>query len=510
MKKIFSVAMILSFGFVARAQGPVEREVTLEIEEVEGALSYDLEITKIASSETKQFSITRPLWVGRLAIGKYQMRNRSIDGRGVAGNWSKAELFEVGLDKPKMIEPETKISVNSDQEERANVHWRWEPVDGALGYSIEVNSSDNSFHVAQSVEGTSFEQNLPGALRYSWRVIAQGPERLSNASEGELTVIGRPLDKPVIETPINSRAPQIRWTGSKDAESYKVQFEHFNTKTGDWDLMAEAQPSTGPLIMNPAFPDGNYRVKVVALAALHLPSPEASATFKMFRAPMVLAEAPWAIHVGLGVDFYRYSASNSDVVASSPSNFHSTGESLQLGMSRLRHHEHWGMLIDGEISEIRDGNDEQLSAATAQLSLLRRDSVGLRGELLSSLGVRYKQLPISVADASGMSNANVSALGPELGMFYAYKISPFWGVGGGMRFGEMLMTLKTPNDRSLDPTLCSEVDLSVSEKWSHSFATSIEYRHRDDQLLYESLNGTSTNLVSIRADSFNLTVEYDF
>jgi hypothetical protein len=512
MKTMFGFILLLSFVITARAESPIEREVTLEIEEIEAAQSYDLEIKKITGGEAKQFSIARPLWVGRLAIGKYEMRNRSIDQRGVAGSWSKPEAFSVGLDKPKMIEPDAKVSLNSDEEGRLNMRWKWEPVEGAYSYAIEIKGSDGRFQVLQAVDGTTFEQSLPEAQRYTWKVIVQGPDSLSNSTEGEISIVADLLDKPVIQTPINSRAPQIKWTGPKNTISYNVKFERYEPKTRDWSLVAETQPSTNsPLIMDPAFQDGTYRVKIVAFADLEQPSPEASVTFKVLRAPAVLPAGPWAVRVSGGIDFDRYSASNNDIATSSPSNFHATGQSLQLGVTRLRAEEHWGFSFDGEMSKLKSDNGEQLNASAAQVSLLRRDSVGPRGELVSSLGARYKSLPISVTDLSGnISDSNVSALGLELGMSYSFKMTPFWGANAGVHFGEMLMSLKTPNDRAMDPTLCSQIDLSLSERWAHSFATAIGYRHRDDQMLYQSTSGMSNNVVSIRADSFNLTLEYDF
>ena len=179
-------------------------------------------------------------------------------------------------------------------------------------------------------------------------------------------------------------------------------------------------------------------------------------------------------------------------------------------VSRLRPEENWGFAASGEMSSFGTGS-ASLSSSNAAIALLRRDSVGPRGELLSSLGVRYKDLPSSVTDTSNVTTkGNFAALGPELGMDYIFKMSSFWSASFGAHFSEMLLSLKTPNDRALDPSLCSEFELSVSQRWTHTFATSIGFRHRDDQLLFQSVSGASDNVISIRSDSLKLTFELDF
>lgn len=489
MRNFFLVTFFV-MNSVAYGQATFERDVTLEIEPIEGAQSYEVELKKTPLGEVLQSKVREPKWNGRLSIGFYEMRNRSIDLRGVAGHWSQWEAFEVGLDKPN-------VNATIDAEVVENLttlHFQWAAVEGATRYSVEIKGAEGAFNLLQNVETPPFDQKVPANQKYKWKVVALGPENLTSEVEGELDLSNGPLEAPVIAKPINSRNPQIVWSSSPDAQTFEIKLERYLPKQKRWEsLFTTNTGSREGIALNPQFPDGIYRVTIIAQAESRAPSPAAVANFRVKRTIQAPPSGPWYARAAISVDAIKYNANN--VEGSS------TGETFGLELGRLKSGDRWGVSLGGEFSMF--SNDGQsLNSNAAQLSLLRRDILGTSGELVSSLAAAYKSMPVP--------NSSISALGPAIGLRYSQKLSSAYGLHFGIRIDDSLMSLKTPNGESMESSLSYSADLLFSRRWNRQFIGYIGYRRKDDQLRYQATGGVGTSATSIRADSLNIIFEYDF
>src|SRR5437868_4889588 len=72
-----------------------QRSVELEIEAVDGASSYEIELISMQNKKVLNFKMKTPLWKAKVKPGLYEMRLRSYDSRGVPGEWSENEKFAV-------------------------------------------------------------------------------------------------------------------------------------------------------------------------------------------------------------------------------------------------------------------------------------------------------------------------------------------------------------------------------------------------------------------------------
>ncbi len=97
---------ILTFTILAGAAeaAPYRRLVNFEWEAIEGAKNYEIELkqnkedAQDGKSKVFTFKVKDAAWNGRLTPGKYVMRLRTRDYRGVPGEWSPPSDFNVGLD----------------------------------------------------------------------------------------------------------------------------------------------------------------------------------------------------------------------------------------------------------------------------------------------------------------------------------------------------------------------------------------------------------------------------
>lgn len=201
------------------AAAATRRGVNLEWEPIEEATGYELELTSVATNKRASFKTREPKWNGNINSGRYKMRLRAFDDRGVPGAWSDPEQIFVKLHSPKLIRPAEKAELKTNEVEKETVKFSWEFIAGAKEYRIVINGGTS---VSQNISGVETSIELPVAKTYTWTVVALMPD----GSDGEVgpsqsfTLIGKKLNKPEIAEPETEFVQELSWSKPDRVESF--------------------------------------------------------------------------------------------------------------------------------------------------------------------------------------------------------------------------------------------------------------------------------------------------
>ena len=156
MKVYFFLLLIISFH-LAHAE-PYRRLVNFEWEPIEEAKSYEIEIRKKGTSKKPNaFISVKPEWNGRLPVGKYEFRLRSLDARKVPGDWSGYAELDVNLEPVKMKYPPANAMIPSTKDNDAKIKFEWLGVPVANEYQLIIMNEKNEVVVDKKTKYLSLD-----------------------------------------------------------------------------------------------------------------------------------------------------------------------------------------------------------------------------------------------------------------------------------------------------------------------------------------------------------------
>jgi hypothetical protein len=164
-------------GFSLLAKRSSVRSVVLNVDPIRKAISYQFEFVKFLNddktSEPSLFESTDPGFRARLSAGAYEMRVRAVYKSGVTTDWSNPQKFFVEMPIPKIIEPRSNAQIDPTDDEKAKVRLRWEKIETAFKYGVEIYNQDDS-SLVQRLESDTEELDvfLAHNARYLWKVRA--------------------------------------------------------------------------------------------------------------------------------------------------------------------------------------------------------------------------------------------------------------------------------------------------------------------------------------------------
>ncbi len=154
------------------------KEVRLEWDPIEGATSYEFEISRNGESVVKRrVEGGRNSWGVKLPPGVYVFRLRAIDWSKQAGEWSEpSPLFSLPP-APEITIPQDQMTLDPTDMARG-VGFRWKPVVGASKYKVEIQKG-GALYLSENigVTGWLFKDALPGdyAIRVASLIEITGP-----------------------------------------------------------------------------------------------------------------------------------------------------------------------------------------------------------------------------------------------------------------------------------------------------------------------------------------------
>lgn len=194
---VFAVCFLqmLSVSFAETAVVPkVMRTVSFELDAIEDAKSYEVEITKPNGKLVGRFPLKTPVFSGKLAPGKFRLRSRSTDTRGVSGEWSDYESFEVLALAPTIQQPADQSRPARDRD--GKTQFVWESAPGAVRYRVDLKRSGSDRKITYFTDATKLSLWLDEG-EYALAITSlladgAGGERSSSRASFVLT---EPLDR---------------------------------------------------------------------------------------------------------------------------------------------------------------------------------------------------------------------------------------------------------------------------------------------------------------------------
>jgi hypothetical protein len=268
------LALLLAFTAAASGEETAEgysKIVELEWEPIPGAESYELKLTLLPTEKSEQrdryFTLKTNRWEERLKAGRYELRVRGADRRGVAGEWSDPQSFEVALPQVKVTRPAPE-AVFASQHDSEELEFSWEPISGVTSYTVEIMGSKETMGTTATVKGTAFKTALAAPGAYRMRVWAQGDDGYEAEAKPpfiNFSLAGRKLESPKL---VSMSEMQIVWSRPEKATEFHIELTRLKSeKSAEKLLLSKKNYQELSLSRDKLNKYVSYRLSVVALAA---------------------------------------------------------------------------------------------------------------------------------------------------------------------------------------------------------------------------------------------------
>lgn len=521
--------LIFQVAAVNAVAEPYRRHVETEWEPIEGAKSYEIELT--LGQKTLKFKTTDPVWSGRLVPGVYGMRLRAKDARGVPGDWSPSEPFKVGLETPAPQSPKADEKIMSDQEEKTPVAFHWGTIGGAHDYVLSVKSDDGSFTKEEKLAATNLTLTLPVGHAYRWEVKGIGPDGESDEpAKASFNLYGKRLEPVKFDKPENDFVREIKWERPDHTKDYRYSLQRYDGKEKKWEKVAGDQHfEANQLNFDPQWPGGTYRITAVAQGELRPDSERSRIQFKVRsgdRSPAAEESATirqsidrltgWYAIASYLVTVMDYQGVNYDR-ANSRLHYSAIGGTGRVGAGFFpTSGGPFGFLGIVDYSGLTIDGGGTYTYASAEGNLIYRTDVGARGELRQQAGIFYKELPETAGPSATQitETNNLKTIGPHYGVEYWYAMTPKLGFQLNLHLYPALMAMKTTNGEKIDPTISTQLGLLGSYRLQKNLTGLLGYAYRRDRTDYMAVPGQGSaksgdvNSVQITGHYLNLFLEW--
>lgn len=494
------------------------RLVNFEWEPIEGASSYEIEIRKKGQKEkSSSFKSESPEWNGRLPIGHYEFRLRTLDRRKVPGDWSDYADLDVMLEPVKIVSPRHQSSLKtSSNDSESEVNFIWESVPAADEYLIEVKDFKGEVIAKETTSKTSYSKNLPVAQPYSFSVTAFSASLKSEFTEPvSFTLVGPKLEKVKIEKPENEFIRDLKWARPEFTENYDVMLAKFNSTTKKWQKFKEFENWTDQtLVFESDWPGGRYLLQVKAKASIRETSEPSNLTFDVRQGDRSPA-AEYVTTLRKSIDrtngwFSHFSWYASSIALNSAyKNALSFGTSSITGTGRigggwLNPDKNWGFLaiadVGGFIFE-----DIIYNFVGLEVSAIRQKQLSDRADIRYHMGIFTKEFPAlwttsssALANFGNFNNVNRNygkgnVAGPHVGAEYWYSITPKLGLQTNAHLYLPMLGIEFPNGGKLggtDPNI--SVGVLGSYRYSNKLTGLIGVNYRLESYQYTDSRDSSS------------------
>lgn len=530
------ILLLISFWTSMVWAAPYRRLVNFEWEAIENAKSYEIELKQVKAkgeeAKTFTFKVTEAVWNGRLTPGKYLMKLRSRDYRGVPGKWSEESEFNVGLETAVLKFPGSRLQIPTNEKDKTTVNFKWAPVGGADRYQFTLTSEDGKTQITEILKEPSFKTTLPVASHYTWKVSSANDEGIvSDATAvGQFTIMGKPVENPRIEKPETDFVRELKWSKPDYVSSYDIYILKYNKTARKWEKMKvleNYQQDTLPF--DESWPGGQYQIGIRAKSDLRPSSKLARQSFSVRsgdRSPAaeyttlvrksIDRVTGWYAVASYLVTEMQYQGVNPEKNSSVA--YKALGGTGRMGVGWFSPKTPWGFLGILDMSGFTFTGKTQ-TFASAEANAVYRKATGDRGEFRFQAGPYYKELPETVGDPfSGQSSdLKISSAGPHFGAEYWYSLTPKLGVQVNAHLYMSLMKISTPNGEPMDPKMSTQFGFLGSYRFTPRFTGLIGYARREDKMSYKAATGTDSfasegdvNESTIVGNYLNIFAEWSF
>lgn len=498
---------------------------------ISGAKSYEVEIlqTDKPGAQASFFKVTEPTWNGILTPGKYTMRLRSRDRRGVPGDWSPKESFEVKLYAPTVLAPLPGSQIKSNDSTSQELIFKWEFQNDASKYKLHLEDDSKSFSQDYEVTGTELKIKLPVARNYSWNLIGfdkQGNPGQVLPSAMPFTILGKKLETPKITYPETIFVRDLNWDSVPLADSYTYSLQK-RAPNRKWQDFKTETVTNNQIVFDGKWSGGDYKLNVSATGKLRLNSNTHSIVFKVTNGERTAAAEQRALmrkSLDRTVDWYfiasylitqmDYNADNLD--SSSKISSQVIGGTGRLGLGYLNAKNPLGFLGIVDLSGFYFG-EKNYTFPSLEAHGVFRWAPGFRSEVRLSGGGYYKELP-EIRKGTSDTNYTVSQIGfigAHAGGEYWYSLNQKLGVQFNGRV-YYPFAAKTTNNLGIISTPSLQFGFMGSLRLNPRATGLMGYAYRKDAVTYPTTNasaiaaGYKNNTSTITGHYLNFFLELDF
>lgn len=297
------------------------RDLLLEFEPVDGASAYEIEVVRDGKKTSKPqvLRFATATWKGKLRPGLYRVRLRSLDERGVAGDWSEAMELKVAHPPMPPITPSAREELRSEASEiDVEVRFEERSVDG---FEAKIFKGDTFLRSELRDEGAS-RLRLQAGEEYRLELT---PYRSDGGpvepTSHQILVLGPKLEPPEFLLPAdeNIEERELVWKKATLADQTRLDLTSRETKRTMTTTIAGHRLSVAKLA------DGVYSLKGTSIGTKRIAS--ASATwFMQIREGRIFAQGEsledlnrakvkprWSAGAHIGLLSERFDGSNAEL-----------------------------------------------------------------------------------------------------------------------------------------------------------------------------------------------------
>lgn len=223
--KLFLLLFFISFSCF----GQNTRWIDIEWEEVSGAFQYEVELFEGEGQNLTargKFKVDSASWSNAVPPGRYSLRIRSLDRRGVPGEWSEYIPVKVRMHNPQLLVPGTLSKIATP-----NVNFEWTEEEGAALYQLVVKGEKDKIVFNGSVKSVRSSVYLEDLGEYSWTVYAleegeplRTEEEFTTSSFRKFIRVGGELDSPIVKVSVAEKV-LIEWKKVRNATHYEIDYQ---------------------------------------------------------------------------------------------------------------------------------------------------------------------------------------------------------------------------------------------------------------------------------------------
>lgn len=204
------------------------RWIDLEWDTIPGAREYEIELFQMEEEKTLprgKYKTDEPRWSHAVPPGRYFMRLRSIDKRGVPGEWSANTPLKVRMQNPLLLRP-----VALDKISDPLVSFEWGPVPGAATYQLVVRNKEKEILHNAVTPDLKNSVYLGELEEIEWATFAlekdEAPKPISELPDNQFKRffrVGGLLEAPKISLKLNKKV-SFSWENVRSAQVYEVDY----------------------------------------------------------------------------------------------------------------------------------------------------------------------------------------------------------------------------------------------------------------------------------------------
>jgi len=506
MKYLILLVITLYLPTLSAAQ----RVVEMSWSPTSGATGYEVKLNKLINGNELEFTkekVLSTIWSKSLESGDYYFQIRSLDYRGVPGDWGEKRFFKVSLPTVKQVSPSTSQGFDLIEDTEVPITLVWEEIPEADRYNVKVTDSNNKILYDKNVTDTyaSFDFSTPG--KYFWKVTAMTAKD-STPSKVEFSkffVLHPPkMNAPEVKFDVKDQYFSISWDSSLNAAKDKINIFHKRNNRWIQIYKAEKKKIRKVNLDKRKIPKGKYKLKLVSFTNEGRASEPSTILFDwdqndvanvenksnlgMLSQGTMLAQkfgkTPWSFGFGMSsvaMDFEGLISANDTIISSRFS-----GNNYHFFAQRHFKNSKWSWQTDGWMSSLVNAEDNWL---LFNASTMANYSLGNSiHEYDLEAGASFRSLPYydaNIQESEDGESTNISFLSINMGGDYYYHLNDALSFGGNLRLYLNTLALDHPNGASMDVSTSTQFDLGLRYNISRDITSHIRYGYLNDTLIFD-------------------------